>query len=239
MRVTVRRLVSVAACAGALSALALTTAQAQSAPTATTGGASGVTSSTATVSGQIDTAGQPVTYEFEYGPTTGYGSHTPLRSIAAGMTSVQNVSETITGLAPGTTYHYQLAVAPQAGTGYGTVVLGGDATFTTSAAPHTGSLQLGSKRLIVKRGKVTVPLNCASGQSCRGKLKIARGFAICVGGKSFFISAGGSTRAKAKVSGACRRLLRHAKRHRIGAQLTTSMSSGQPNLSKNVKLVRG
>jgi hypothetical protein len=238
MQTTLRRVAVIASSAAALCALALTPAQAASAPTATTGAATNLSSSTATVLGQIDTAGQPVLWEFEYGTTTGYGKHTPLQTMS-GASSPQSVSAAITALSPGTTYHYQLLIAPQSGTGYGTVIMGGDQTFTTLSLGKAGSLRLGSGKLFVRRGKVSVPLRCASSHSCSGKLTIKHGSTRCVGGKRFSIGAGASKKVKAGVSGACKSLLGHAHSHKLGGSLRASLSSGQPSLSRGVTLIRG
>jgi hypothetical protein len=238
MQTTLRRLGVIALSATALCALALTPAQAASTPSATTGSATNISGSTATVQGQIDTAGQPVVWEFEYGTSTGYGSHTPVQTMP-GASTPQSVSATIAGLSPGTTYHYQLLIAPQAGSGYGTVLTGGDQTFTTSRSGTAGSLRLRGGKLFVRHGKVSVPLRCASSHSCRGRLTIKHGGTRCVGGKGFSIGAGASKKVKASVSGACRTLLRPAHSHRLGASLRASLSSGQPTLSRGVTLIRG
>jgi hypothetical protein len=238
MQTTLRRLAVIASSAAALSALALTPAQAASGPTATTGAATNLSGSTATVLGQIDTAGQPVLWEFEYGKTSSYGQHTPLQTLS-GASSPQSVSAAITALSPGTMYHYQLLIAPQSGSGYGTVIMGGDQTFTTFQSGAVGSLRLRSGKLFVKRGKVSVPLRCASSHSCSGKLTIKHGSTRCVSGKHFSIGAGNSKKVKASVSGTCKTLLGQAHSHKLGGSLRASLSSGQSNLSRGVRLIRG
>jgi hypothetical protein len=66
-------------------------------------------------------------WHFDYGTTTTYGSSTP--STAAGSGMSVPVSATITGLTPGTTYHFRLAATS------GTESVGSDAAFTTASPP--------------------------------------------------------------------------------------------------------
>src|SRR6201999_1025597 len=83
---------------------------------------------TATFQGGVYPNGNDTTYFWQYGTTTSYGQTTPNTDIGDGTAPVQ-VSDTITGLAPNTTYHYQLvAVSPDTGTEFP----GYDFTFTTS-----------------------------------------------------------------------------------------------------------
>ncbi|WP_445150619.1 hypothetical protein [Baekduia sp. Peel2402] len=100
-------------------------------PRADTGAAAAITTSSAELTGTIDTYGGQTTYHFEYGTTTGYGSRVPVDGEAPAGTSrtPRAVSRPITGLAPGTTYHYRLVVRNAAG-----MTEGPDRTFTTVAA---------------------------------------------------------------------------------------------------------
>ena len=96
-------------------------------PTAVTGAASAVTSSDATVSGTVDPSGFLTDYHFEYGTTTAYGDSTPATSAGAGAAD-EPVSATISGLAPGTLYHFRLVDSGPGGT-----ATGADAVFSTEA----------------------------------------------------------------------------------------------------------
>lgn len=98
------------------------------APTATTGAASGVSTKAAMLSGSVG-AEESRTAFFEYGTSTTYGSSTTHQNIGTSATET-SVSATLSGLAPGTTYHYRL-VAEDAGG----VTHGADQTFTTDAEP--------------------------------------------------------------------------------------------------------
>ena len=99
------------------------------APSATTGPALSLTSSSANVTGTVNPNGEATTYSFQFGTTTGYGSQTNPQSAGAG-TENQVVSATLTGLQPGATYHYRLIATNASGT-----TVGADATFTTLGAP--------------------------------------------------------------------------------------------------------
>jgi hypothetical protein len=238
MRRTICRLALAASVALALSALTLTPAEAAS-PAVGTGSAIYVSAGSATLTGFLYTGGQPTYYEFRYGPTTGYGAQTTLRSVAAGVSATQSVSELVSGLKPFTTYHFELVAATSVGGYYGTPLFGGDRTFTTSQAANIGSLRLASRKLIVdKRGVVKISLMCASSLACNGSIRIKHGSVSCVRGKRFSIPAGGRKTVKASVTGACRRLLRRARRHRSRGKLAASLSSGQPSLSGGVTLIR-
>lgn len=100
-----------------------------SAPRATTGAASAVGPTTATVAGTVNPLGLDTTWYVDYGTSTSYGSRTALRSAGAGSADVA-VSAALSGLKAGTTYHYRVAGSSAAGTGNGA-----DRTFTTVAGP--------------------------------------------------------------------------------------------------------
>lgn len=107
------------------------------APSVSTGSASSVGATAATLHGSVDPNGQSTSWHFDYGTSTSYGSSTPSRGAGSG-TSSTNVSEGLSGLVPGTTYHYRLVAANAAGT-----TAGADRTFTTTGAPvvATGGAQ--------------------------------------------------------------------------------------------------
>jgi len=102
---------------------------AASAPTAITGPVTSVGPTTATLTGTVNPNGQATTRYFEYGTSTSYGSRTSTVSAGSGTTNV-DVSAAVTGLRPGTTYHYRLVATNGAGTSRGA-----DGIFTTSSAP--------------------------------------------------------------------------------------------------------
>src|SRR4051794_19085406 len=104
-------------------------------PDASTGGASAVGPTSATLEGTVNPRGRATTWSFEYGRTTSYGSTTPSRSAGSGTSGVA-VPATVSGLSPGELYPSRLVAASDAGT-----TRGGDQTFTAAARPvvQTGS----------------------------------------------------------------------------------------------------
>lgn len=105
----------------------------EQAPAVTTGSASGVSSSAATLNGTVNPNGQATTGHFEYGTTTAYGSTTPNFNAGSGTTAVDK-SAVLTGLQPSTTYHYRVDATNATGS-----ATGADQTFTTSATGGTGT----------------------------------------------------------------------------------------------------
>lgn len=105
------------------------------APTATTGAASSVTGSSATLTGTVNPRGLPADYYFVYGLTPSYGQRTASQLLPAGSADVP-VSASVSGLSAGVTYHYALVAGRPAdiGTTLGQAVQGSDRTFTTVAA---------------------------------------------------------------------------------------------------------
>ncbi len=99
------------------------------APAVSTGSASSVGSSSATLTGSLNPEGVATTYYFQYGSTSAYGSKSAVQSAGSG-TSTQAVSAPVSGLAANTTYHYRLLASSSGGT-----VVGSDSTFTTSKTP--------------------------------------------------------------------------------------------------------
>jgi plastocyanin len=93
-------------------------------PVVTTNAATNVTASSARLNGTLDPHGLSTTVYFQYGTTTGYGSSTP-NQIKTGN-NYQNFFAGISGLTPGTTYHFRIVATNTVGTRYGT-----DRTLTT------------------------------------------------------------------------------------------------------------
>jgi phosphodiesterase/alkaline phosphatase D-like protein len=93
-----------------------------------------ITRTTAVVSAKINPEGAATTYRVLYGVTSDYGEHTI--DIDAGNGSAEEtVDATLTGLTPGTTYHYAFVASNRA-----IGVTGPDQTFTTPpATPPTAT----------------------------------------------------------------------------------------------------
>ena len=114
----------------ALLALPASAALAAGPPAATTGAASAITRSTATLNGTVDPNGSSVRWYFEYGTTTAYGLTSGGEDAGDGDGEVP-VAAGLQGLSPGTTYHYRL-IATNADGG----AQGADRTFRTAAGPR-------------------------------------------------------------------------------------------------------
>jgi plastocyanin len=107
------------------------TTPAPTAPAVTTGAATGVGESEATLTGSIDPDGASATeYEFRYGTSTAYGHATPPTAGIPADNLNHAVSAALTGLAPGSGYHYRLVAKNAAGTSEGS-----DRIFTTKSLP--------------------------------------------------------------------------------------------------------
>jgi hypothetical protein len=100
-------------------------------PSVVTGGSNGVGQNAATISGTVNTNGLPTSYGFEIGTSTDYGPRTGLGAVGAGGSEI-SVSLALTGLFPGTTYHYRMTATNIDGTTYGA-----DQTFTTGVFANT------------------------------------------------------------------------------------------------------
>jgi hypothetical protein len=103
-------------------------------PSVATRAAVGVTGSAATLDGTVDPNDFETTYHFEYGTSTSYGSSAPVPDASAGSGKLtEEVSQVITGLTPGITYHYRLVATNTEGTREGE-----DMSFTTAGPTVTG-----------------------------------------------------------------------------------------------------
>ena len=89
----------------------------------TTGQATGITASEATLHGSFTGDGNDTHYYFEYGTSTHYLHRSPLPpgTDQGSDTGVQNVSTPISGLDSNTTYHYRIAAKNHFGTSYGPI----------------------------------------------------------------------------------------------------------------------
>jgi len=101
-------------------------------PDAITGAATSISSTGATLNGTVNPNGSATTYYFDYGTTTAYSMGPTAVTSAGSGTSVIPESAVVTGLTPGTIYHFQLVATNGVGT-----TTGGDLTFTTLAAAPT------------------------------------------------------------------------------------------------------
>src|SRR5262249_24095038 len=109
---------------GAVSAeIFFTTLEAQ---TAITSAAADITATSATLYGTLNPNGFDTTYYFQWGTNTAYGNATPSFSVHGQNTPINGIAAGLSGLSPGTTYHYEFVATNSEG-----VHLGGDMSLTT------------------------------------------------------------------------------------------------------------
>jgi plastocyanin len=93
-------------------------------PIVITNAATNVASHSATLNGLLYPHGLSTSVNFQYGPTTSYGSTTPTQTRIGN--TYQNVSANISGLVANRVYHFRIKATNMAGTRFGN-----DRTFTT------------------------------------------------------------------------------------------------------------
>jgi hypothetical protein len=248
MRRGLSRLLLTVACS--IAALGATSATAGAAITVTTSPATGVTSTSAVLHGTVSPGGSPLVYQFQYGASTQYGKGTSIAFIGGGVAGPVQVSATISGLNPFTTYHFRIAAFPVLGTTptppyyyLGGGAVGQDRTFKTNG---TGRLLLSARKLFVRHGRIAIKLDCASSLPCKGKftlttrLRVRRtrrfGQVVCAT-TSFSVPANRTRTIDPKVRSACLAALRKARHHRLTTKLTSYPRTGQHALIRKVTLI--
>ncbi|HXE44274.1 MAG TPA: M36 family metallopeptidase [Conexibacter sp.] len=198
-------------------------------PSATTGAASGVSATGATLGATVDAGGAATTYRFDYGTTSAYGQSTGEASAGAGSGAVAQ-SAAVSGLSPSTTYHYRV-VALRGGIA---VSLGADQTFATTAT--SSSIGRPSPR-VPKPTHVTAraTLNARNAFAyafrdtphLRGSVRFTlpkhgRTKAIAFGAHSFVVASNGRVKLTIKVGG--RALAQLRKLHSAKVAVTIVLS---------------
>jgi MBG domain/IPT/TIG domain len=112
-------------------------------PAATTGAATSITGSGATLNGTVNDDGVATGVGFQYGITSSYGTAVfattpPGGALSAGSGSTA-ASVDLSSLTPGTTYHFRVFATATA-TGNGVTIAGSDATFTTLVVPVVAAI---------------------------------------------------------------------------------------------------
>jgi CSLREA domain-containing protein len=155
------------------------------APGATTGGATDVTETAATIAGAVTVDAHSAKVHFDYGTGAAYGSSTAEGALGAGTTPVP-VGAGLTGLKPDTTYHYRVvAVTPDGTTD------GADQTFKTPAPAAAGALPFAGLAVrpqtveLTKRGVAKIKASCPATTvgACAGTLKLAAKVRVAKHGK--------------------------------------------------------
>ena len=202
------------ASASAAAVCSASTPQYCPAPVVTTGTATSITTSSATLNGTVNPAGTATSCAFAYGTTTTYGKATTLQSVGSG-TSTVNVSAPITGLTANTTYHFILVCANA-----GIVGSGGDKTFTTLAVPKSRVAIAKRNEIVSKtKGIVKFVVQCKSTVRCVGKLSLTSlGGARFAPPKNYSIAGHRSKTISMKLTKKALKKLKAAKHHRMKAR---------------------
>lgn len=135
-------------------------------PTLTVRRHSGITTRAVTINATVNPNGAVTSYRVRYGKTATLGSLSPVHQLAAG-TAAKPVSLRLSGLKPGTAYHYRVVATNSTGT-----TLGPDRRFTT--IPNT---KLTKREISSTSGKATFRFKAvghAGGFECALKPKVAK-----------------------------------------------------------------
>jgi hypothetical protein len=138
-----------------------------------------------TVAGTVNPNGEATTYYFQYGPTASYGSQTTQTSAGTGTDSV-NESTTVSGLTPGTLYHYRIVATNASGT-----TDGADQLFTADENTPTPSQVgiLGREGFVSPGSVIGVELGCFEGETtCTGSFTVTHDGTV-VGQRSYSLAA--------------------------------------------------
>lgn len=222
----------------------------------------------ATLTGQIDTEGQPASYSFEYGTSTSYGLSTPETPLSTDSENATAGPTVIHGLQPDTTYHYRLRATspvgssatsdqtfttsptlPSALTGLTPPLTTTVSTGTATIAPIRADVSLAEARVTTRGDMAEIKLTCSGTGTamCSGELTLAaesmtkrgRGKTETIGTATFSIPAGKTATIELKLDAAGGALL-NADHGRLKADLTVLKSSPVPSQShtESVQLVR-
>jgi hypothetical protein len=210
--------------------------------TPATGGPSGVTGSSATLTGSVDPNGAAVQVSFQFGTTTAYGQSTAPQTLGPDD-AVDPFSAVLSGLPAGTLIHYRAVATSDFGT-----LFGADQTVKTSSPPPPPPVQgkISVAKVKVKGSAATVSVACNGATSCQvslglsvketliGKRIIAvsagkpnkkrRHKVVNLGSATATVGAGTTAQIKVKLNGTGRGLL--SKRHQLKVKLTVTQRSG-------------
>ena len=142
-----------------------------------TAAASGISQTAATLNAFVNPNGNFTTYHFDFGTTTGYGGSVPGFEVAVGGDSVTHaVSQTVSGLAANTTYHYRIVATDS----LGLISVGPDVAFTTPPPPPppppTASAAIST---VGSNGTINVSCSGATGLTCAGSFGVTAHEHVC------------------------------------------------------------
>jgi hypothetical protein len=188
-------------------------------PTVTTGTATGVGPTGATLNGTVNPNGEATRDYFQFGTSTSYGLQTTPAGAGSGTTTVA-VTRSLTALRSATTYHYRLVAISPAGTSFGS-----DETLTTAAAPSSSRLGLfGHTAFVAPQGVGGIFVGCFGQGNCAGSMRLSRS-GVTLGQRGLFtITANNGGIVHFSLSSLGQRLLRE--RHRLRVEAVVSENGG-------------
>jgi hypothetical protein len=154
-----RKATSIIAAAGAILLMCAGLASAAS-PTITVLAPTGITAGSATIHATIAPGGAPTYYEVDWGLTTAYTNQTRLIKLSS-TTTPRTISVNLTGLQPGSIYHYRISSLNKFGAG-----LSADHAFKTAGHPPADVATGGADVLSDSSATVTAIIN-PHGQTTR------------------------------------------------------------------------
>ena len=128
-------------------------------PVATTGAATAISETGATLNGTVDRNDGATTYHFEYGTSPAYGLTTPETAVPADGTDPVAVKAELQGLTRNTTYNYRLVATNAAG-----VSQGANRTFRTAPGPRPPTVTSTSSRDVTSRSARLITTADPNGQ---------------------------------------------------------------------------
>jgi hypothetical protein len=203
------------------------------APTASTGAASQLSATSVRVNGSLNPKGQPTTYYFQYGTSTGYGLQT--RPLDAGSgTGNEAVHAVLGGLTPKTTYHYRLVAQDAGGPADG-------ADHSVSVGPAQSHVSfMGHMGFVSPGGIIGVEAGCFGGAtSCHGHVTMSaeHGGAV-LGQRNFYIPAGAGGFQNIGINTTGKQLLKQNRPwHLLQIDVRVTTTSGQ-SVSQTMTLAR-
>ncbi len=245
-------------CVSALAVFGAGTSYADS--VAVTAQATSITSTSATLNGTINAGNADVAWTFQYGRSVPSVQNTGVVDAGPGVTVV---SANISGLSPGTTYHFRLVGVQQVDTTLGPMFHpGNDVSFKTLSSKTPGGNNPGSgpgsqhnskfgktklvhRRLKVKGGAASIALRCvgASSAKCKGKVSLSATkrvgkskHKVGCGSAKFSLSGGHTHTVRVKVGNGCAALLTASSKRSVSAQLKATFSTHQGALKRGVTL---
>jgi len=221
--------------AGALTPLGSAIGASSATPTAMTGDATTVSQNQATLNGTVNPNGTQTNYVFQYGTTTAYGRTSSTASAGAGTAPVA-ASRNVTGLAPGTTYHYRIVATNT----QKKQDVGLDRTFTTQPAPPAPSriALFGHTAFSSPSSVFGVFVGCFGPSQCSGKMTV-RAAGRVIGSRSlFFVNANDGGIVHLTLNRTGRSLLARAPGHHLAATVNvTGVNGTTGQTSKSVTIV--